>query len=76
MKQLHSGFEGLSYSVAGASENGQRCSASSPYWTEMDPRRKLESLQVLEKMVGAIGFESILKRSFNKMQARGWHQRL
>ncbi len=27
------------------------------------------------RLVGAIGFESILKRSLNKMQARGWHQR-
>ena len=30
----------------------------------------------LKNLVGAIGFESTLRRSFNTMQASGWHLRL
>jgi hypothetical protein len=41
--------------------------------SELEAERK--SSKPIEEMVGAIGFESTIKRILNDMQASGWHLR-
>jgi hypothetical protein len=45
-------------------------------WTEaLATSSRLVPCTTMKRLVGAIGFESTVKRSFNTMQASGWHLR-